>query len=65
MLEGLEALGGAPKGVGAPPGAFWPSWLLLHDFKAVCPSSRENIVVVFFIELIVSRKVPETTKQEK
>ena len=65
MPEGLQALGGAPQGVGAPPSAFWPSWLLLRDFKVVCPSSRENIAVVFFLELIEFRKVPETPKQEK
>ena len=59
MPEGLEAMGGAP------PGAFWPSWPLSRDFKALCPSSRENISVVFFLELIGLRKVPETTKYEK
>ena len=64
MPEGLEALGGAPRGVGTPPVLFLPSWLLLRDFKAVSPSSRENISVVFFLELIGLRKVPETPKYE-
>ena len=65
MPKGVEALGGAPQGVGAPPGSFSPSWLRLRDFKVVSPSSRENISVVFFLELIEFRKVPETAKYEK
>ena len=65
MPEGVEALGGAPQGVGAPPVAFSPSWHLLRDFNAVSPSSRENISVVFFLELIGPRKVPEIAKYER
>ena len=59
MPEGLEAMGGVP------PGAFWPSWPLSHYFKAVSSSFRENISVVFFLELIGVWKVPETAKYEK
>ena len=65
MPEGLETLGGAPQGVGAPRVLFWPSWLLLRDSKAVSPSSRENIFVVFFFELIEFQKVPQIAKYEK